>query len=54
MTTYHGAYGNLGPIKTAYNSVMGRGDRVIANVTDPTLTVFLPDPGIATGTAVVR
>ncbi len=31
VTTYHGAYGNLGPIKAAYNSVMGRGDRVIAN-----------------------
>lgn len=29
------------------------GDRVIANVSDPTLTVFLPDPAIATGTAVV-
>ncbi|MGA7456190.1 MAG: glycosyltransferase family 4 protein [Methyloceanibacter sp.] len=31
VTTYHGAYGTLGPIKTAYNSVMGRSDRVIAN-----------------------
>jgi glycosyltransferase involved in cell wall biosynthesis len=31
VTTYHGAYGNFGPIKAAYNSVMGRGDRVIAN-----------------------
>jgi glycosyltransferase involved in cell wall biosynthesis len=31
VTTYHGAYGNLGPLKAAYNSVMGRGDRVIAN-----------------------
>ena len=31
VTTYHGAYGSLGPIKVAYNSVMGRGDRVIAN-----------------------
>lgn len=31
VTTYHGAYGSLGPIKAAYNSVMGRGDRVIAN-----------------------
>ena len=29
------------------------GDRVVANVSDPTLTVFLPDPAIATGTAVV-
>jgi acetyl esterase/lipase len=29
------------------------GDRVIANVSDPTLTVFLPDPARATGTAVV-
>ncbi len=31
VTTYHGAYGSVGPIKAAYNSVMGRGDRVIAN-----------------------
>ena len=31
VTTYHGAYGDLGPFKAAYNSVMGRGDRVIAN-----------------------
>ena len=29
------------------------GDRTISNVSDPTLTVFLPDPAIATGTAVV-
>jgi glycosyltransferase involved in cell wall biosynthesis len=31
VTTYHGFYGNPGPVKAAYNSVMGRGDRVIAN-----------------------
>ena len=32
VTTYHGAYGStLGPLKSAYNSVMGRGDRIIAN-----------------------
>lgn len=31
VTTYHGAYGNPGLFKAAYNSVMGRGDRVIAN-----------------------
>ena len=31
VTTYHGAYGDLGPFKAVYNSVMGRGDRVIAN-----------------------
>jgi acetyl esterase/lipase len=29
------------------------GDRTVSNVSDPTLTVFLPDPAIATGTAVV-
>jgi dienelactone hydrolase len=29
------------------------GERTVSNVSDPTLTVFLPDPGIATGTAVV-
>ena len=31
VTTYHGAYGNKGPFKSAYNSVMARGDIVIAN-----------------------
>ena len=31
VTTYHGAYGEFGPIKAFYNSVMGRGDIVIAN-----------------------
>ncbi|MGO8842138.1 MAG: glycosyltransferase family 4 protein [Methyloceanibacter sp.] len=31
VTTYHGAYGEVGPFKAAYNSVMARGDRVIAN-----------------------
>lgn len=29
------------------------GDRTVSNVSDPTLTVYLPDPAIATGTAVV-
>jgi glycosyltransferase involved in cell wall biosynthesis len=31
ITTYHGAYGNRGPLKPLYNSVMARGDLVIAN-----------------------
>jgi glycosyltransferase involved in cell wall biosynthesis len=31
VTTYHGAYGEGGPLKAMYNSIMGRGDRVIAN-----------------------
>jgi glycosyltransferase involved in cell wall biosynthesis len=31
VTTYHGAYGELEPFKKLYNSVMARGDRVIAN-----------------------
>ncbi len=31
VTTYHGTYGDPGPVKAVYNSVMGRGDRVIAN-----------------------
>lgn len=31
VTTYHGAYSGRGPLKTLYNSVMARGDRVIAN-----------------------
>jgi dienelactone hydrolase len=29
------------------------GNRVVANVSDPTLTVFLPDPALANGTAAV-
>ena len=29
------------------------GDRIISNVSDPTLTVFLPDAAVATGAAVV-
>ncbi len=31
VTTYHGAYGNNGPLKPLYNSVMARGQLVIAN-----------------------
>lgn len=31
VTTYHGAYGNRGPLKPLYNSVMARGVLVIAN-----------------------
>jgi glycosyltransferase involved in cell wall biosynthesis len=31
VTTYHGAYGKPGLLKNFYNSVMGRGERVIAN-----------------------
>jgi glycosyltransferase involved in cell wall biosynthesis len=31
ITTYHGAYSENGPLKRAYNSVMARGDVVIAN-----------------------
>ncbi len=31
VTTYHGAYGEAGPFKRAYNSVMRRSDRIIAN-----------------------
>jgi glycosyltransferase involved in cell wall biosynthesis len=31
VTTYHGFYGSTGRFKTLYNSVMARGDRVIAN-----------------------
>lgn len=31
VTTYHGAYGNSGPLKPFYNSVMARGQLVIAN-----------------------
>jgi glycosyltransferase involved in cell wall biosynthesis len=31
VTTYHGAYGEAGPFKRAYNSVMRRGERIVAN-----------------------
>lgn len=31
VTTYHGAYNEKGPLKRLYNSVMARGDLVIAN-----------------------
>ena len=31
VTTYHGAYNETNPLKRAYNSVMARGDVVIAN-----------------------
>ncbi len=31
VTTYHGAYGEMEPFKRLYNSVMARGDLVIAN-----------------------
>lgn len=31
VTTYHGAYGGNNALKTLYNGVMARGDRVIAN-----------------------
>lgn len=30
VTTYHGAYGDSGPLKRRYNAVMASGDRVIA------------------------
>ena len=30
VTTYHGAYGQKNPLKSLYNSVMARGDAVIA------------------------
>jgi glycosyltransferase involved in cell wall biosynthesis len=31
VTTYHGAYGETGPIKRAYNAVMAKGNLTIAN-----------------------
>lgn len=31
LTTYHGAHNNKGPFKNFYNSIMARGDLVIAN-----------------------
>lgn len=31
VTTYHGAYSSTGPMKNRYNSIMARGDLVIAN-----------------------
>jgi acetyl esterase/lipase len=34
-------------------TVSASGDRIVANVSEPTLAVFLPEPAIANGTAVV-
>lgn len=34
-------------------STASNGDRIVANVSQPTLTPFLPDPAIANGTAVI-
>ena len=34
-------------------STSASGDRVISNVSDPTLTIYLPDPATATGAAMV-
>lgn len=34
-------------------STSGSGERVISNVSDPTLTIFLPDPARATGAAAI-
>ena len=31
MTTFHGAYGGRSALKIRYNSVMARGDLVVAN-----------------------
>ena len=43
VTTFHGTYGLKGPFKRLYNSVMTRGDRVIANssfIADQIRTVY--------------
>ena len=44
MTTYHGKYSGRGPLKLRYNSVMARGDIVIANsrYTAGTITSTFP------------
>jgi acetyl esterase/lipase len=34
-------------------SITGTDNRIVTNVSDPTLTVYLPDPGTANGAAVV-
>ena len=44
VTTYHGAYGEVGPFKAAYNSVMARGDRVIANSNYTASVIEARDP----------
>jgi glycosyltransferase involved in cell wall biosynthesis len=49
VTTYHGAYGETLPGKRRYNSVMARGDRVIAIsrfVADLVMRRHHPDPAI--------
>ena len=38
---------------TESETVASNGDRIVSNVSDPTLSVFLPDPDMANGTAVI-
>src|SRR5688572_9130750 len=44
VTTYHGAYREVGRIKAAYNSVMAKGDRVIANSNYTALLIGRREP----------
>lgn len=48
VTTYHGAYNEVGPLKRLYNSSMLRGDRVIAN-SRFTADRILSSGGVAAG-----
>lgn len=42
-----------GPDQEVWDVMKGNGQRVVRNVTHPTLTPFLPDPAKATGAAVI-
>ncbi len=44
VTTYHGAYREVGRIKAAYNGVMAKGDRVIANSNYTALLIGRREP----------
>lgn len=46
VTTYHGAYGEVGPFKAAYNSVMAKGDRIIANSHYTASVIEAREPGV--------
>ena len=46
VTTYHGVYGAASPLKRWYNSVMAKGDRVIANSAFTAAHVLRAYPGV--------
>ena len=49
----NGAPGSMGAMQPETTATKAPYGRITRNVSDPTLTVFAPDPKIATGTAVI-